>query len=131
MRIKELEKKWEGRGQAPVDTISREGSQLVILWRSVCSLAGVLVEEPSVEVCVQSGRRPCGGAQRLSSADDDGVSPSLFMAAFSRGDSRCSSAVESLLCTWCFVHISLNAPSALARQLCLSHLPTYGKTGAQ
>ena len=58
----------------------------------------------------------------LCSADDDGVSPSLFMAAFSWGDSRYSSAVESLLCTWRFVHISLNALNALARQLCLSHL---------
>lgn len=51
MRKKELEKKWEGRGRAPVDTISRGGSQLVvILWRSVCSLAGVLVEKPSVSL---------------------------------------------------------------------------------
>ena len=38
---------------APVDTVSRGESQLVTLQRSLCSLAGVLAEDPSIFLSAQ------------------------------------------------------------------------------
>ena len=67
MRKKGVEKNCRGQkaASAPVNTVSRGGSQLVTLQRSVYSLAGVLAEDPSVFLC---------------SANIDGVSLSIFMA---------------------------------------------------